>query len=135
MRNYIDYSNYISDYTGKLIPQNEFDKYASRASGIVRNAIFNRDITYFENEVINATCSVAELLYNQYLNKEKIRKIMDGTDKIITSEKVGDYSRNIGSISIDDLKKVSADDYIEMQIIQVLEDYLLSTGLLYCGGF
>lgn len=135
MRNYIDYSNYISDYTGKLIPQNEFDKYASRASGIVRNAIFNRDITYFEKEVINATCSVAELLYNQYLNKEKIRKIMDGTDKIITSEKVGDYSRNIGSISIDDLKKVSADDYIEMQIIQVLEDYLLSTGLLYCGGF
>ena len=135
MRNYIDYGNYISDYIGKLIPQNEFEKYASRASGIVRNAIFNRDITYFEKEVINATCSVAELLYNQYLNKEKIRKIMDGTDKIITSEKVGDYSRNIGSISIDDLKKVSADDYIEMQIIQVLEDYLLSTGLLYCGGF
>lgn len=135
MRNYIDYSNYISDYTGKLIPQNEFDKYASRASGIVRNAIFNRDITYFENEVINATCSVAELLYNQYLNKEKIRKIMDGTDKIITSEKVGDYSRNIGNISIEDLKKASADDYIEMQINQVLEDYLLSTGLLYCGGF
>ena len=130
MSNYIDYEYYGDTFNGTLIPEELFDKYATMASGRVRNNIFNRDITYFEDEVKTATCCVAEILYNQYLNKEKLKNISNGAEKVITSEKVGDYSRNI-----QDLLKIISDEEVDKQVMSVLEDYLLSTGLLYCGGF
>ena len=135
MKNYVNYSYYKINYEGNLIPQKEFDKYAKRASGIIRNAIYNRDTTYFEDSVNDATCSVAEILFNQYLNKEKLKNIVSGTEKVITSEKVGDYSRNIANVSVTDLQNMSSDDYVNDLISKTLEDYLLATGLLYCGGF
>ena len=72
---YINYDYYIETYKGSLIPQDDFDKYAIKASGKVRNRIFNRDISLFEIEVKNATCSVADILYNQSLNQERIKNI------------------------------------------------------------
>ena len=133
MNNYINYDYYIETYKGSLIPQDDFDKYAIKASGKVRNRIFNRDISLFEIEVKNATCSVADILYNQSLNQERIKNIANGTEKVISSEKVGDYSRNISNMSIDDLRKLSSNEYIDCLIEEEIEDYLLVTGLLYCG--
>lgn len=133
MSNYIDMNYYYLTFGGDLIPQNSFNEFATRASNKVRNRIFNRDISSFENEVKNATCSVANILYNQYLNKNKIQNVINGTDKIITSEKVGDYSRNINNISINDLQVISSDESVEKEINQTIEDYLLFTGLLYAG--
>lgn len=135
MSNYIDFDYYKETYKGNIVPQEIFDKFATKASGKVRNIIFNRDISIFENVVKNATCSVVDILYNQYLNQEKLKGIITGTDKIVTSEKVGDWSRNISNISIDELKQFASDEYTESLINNTLEDYLLSTGLLYCGGF
>lgn len=133
MNNYIDYDYYNQTFNGDLIPQEEFDKYAIKASSKVKNRIMNKDITLFESEVKNATCSVAEILYNQHLTQEKIKNITIGTEKVISSEKVGDYSRNISNVSIDDLKKLSSSDYVDNLIETELEDYLLVTGLLYSG--
>lgn len=135
MSSYIDFDYYKKTYKGNIVPQEIFDKFATKASGKVRNIIFNRDISIFENVVKNATCSVVDILYNQYLNQEKLKGIVDGTDKIVMSEKVGDWSRNISNISIDELKQFASDEYTESLINNTLEDYLLSTGLLYCGGF
>ena len=135
MNNYVDYNYYTETFKGTLIPNQEFDKYATMASGRIRNNIHSRDITYFEKEVKTATCCVAEIFYNQYLNKEKLKNISSGTEKIVTSEQVGDYSRNISNLSIQDLLKIISDEEVDKEIVAVLEDYLLSTGLLYCGGF
>lgn len=133
MNNYINYDYYKETFKGDLIPQEEFEKYAMKASSKVKNRIFNRDISLFESEVKNATCSVANILYNQYLKLKKLENIISGTEKIISSEKVGDYSRNISNVSIDDLKKISSNEYIDNLIEEELENYLLITGLLYCG--
>lgn len=133
MSSYINEDYYYSTYKGDLIPQIDFEKYAIKASNKVRNRILNRDISLFETEVKNATCSVADILYNQYLNLERLKNIANGTEKVISSEKVGDYSRNISNVSIDDLKKLSSNEYIDSLINEEIEDYLLSTGLLYCG--
>lgn len=133
MNSYIDYNYYTNTFNGDLIPQKEFEKYAIKASNKVRNRIFNRDIILFETEVKNATCSVADILYNQYLKQERLENILNGTEKVISSEKVGDYSRNISNISIEDLKKISSNEYTDSLIENELEDYLLVTGLLYCG--
>ena len=128
--NYVDYEYYVKTFVGdgKPIPRNEFEKYATRASNKVRNRILNKDISLFETEVKNVTCSIVDILYNQYLND-----ILNGSEVIISSEKVGDYSRNISNVSITDLEKICSDEYINEQIETELEDYLLSTGLLYCG--
>ena len=133
MNSYIDYNYYSNTFKGKLISKEEFDNLAIRASNKVRNRIFDRDITLFENEVKNATCSVAEILYSQNLNKEKLNNIINGKEKLFTSEKLGDVSRNIGNISINDLKEFISDDYVNNLVEKILYDCLFYTGLLYCG--
>ena len=133
MNNYIDYDYYTNTFKGDLIPQKEFEKYAIKASSKVRNRIFNRDISMFEPEVKNATCSVADMLYSQYLNQKRFKNIVNGTEKMISSEKVGDWSRNISNLSIEDLKKLSSNEYVDNLIEEELEDYLFMTGLLYSG--
>lgn len=131
MSNYIDYDYYSNTFKGTLIPQKEFEQYATKASNEVRLRILNKSIKGFEKEVQNATCSVADILYNQELKKQRIESILNGTEKIITSEKVGDYSRNISTVSLSDLKAdyESADKKIDDE----LNKTLLFTGLLYLG--
>lgn len=133
--NYVDYEYYIKTFVGdgKPIPQQEFEKYATKASNKVRNRIFNKDISLFENEIKNVTCSIADILYNQYLNKKRLNNMLNGSELIISSEKVGDYSRNISNVSISDLERICSDEYVKSLIELELEDYLLATGLLYCG--
>lgn len=133
MNNYIDYDYYKNTFKGTLIPQEEFDNFAIRASNKVRNRIFNRDISMFENEVKNVTCSVAEILFNQFKNRERLEKLLSGADKQISSEKVGDYSRNITNISLADLEKFSSNEYVNNKIANELENSLFYTGLLYTG--
>lgn len=132
MNSYIDYNDYTK-FGGNLIPQEKFDKFAKGASYEVRLRIQNRDISNFENEVKDATCSVADILYNQFTEKEKIKNIVSGNEKVITSEKVGDYSRNISAITLNDLLSLSSDEETSKEINKIIEQYLLFTGLLYGG--
>lgn len=131
MNNYIDDNYYYDTFEGELIPQKEIDKYVALASREVRFRIFNKPITGYEIQVKNTTCRVAEILYNQSLKKERIDSILNGTEKIVTSEKVGDYSRNISAVSLADLEA----DYenTDNKITEEVEKELLFTGLLYSG--
>ena len=129
--NYIDYQYYYVTFGGTLIPQEDFNKIATEASNKVRNAIMNKDITGFETEVKTATCLVAECLYNQTLKKNKINNVISGTDSIVTSEKVGDYSRTLSNVSASELETLIKDT--SKEIDGILKDYLLMTGLLYNG--
>ncbi len=133
MNSYIDYNYYSKTFKGMVIPQEKFDNVALRASSKVKNRIINGDINLFINDVKNATCSVAEILYNQDLNKEKLNNILKGKEQFVTSEKVGDYSRNISNPTISDLQNVTSDKYVNDLIEVELENYLFYTGLLYTG--
>lgn len=133
MSNYVNGGYYYNSFKGEIIPQEKLEKFTARASSIIKDHILNKDITFFENDVKNATCSVAEILYNQYLNKERLKNILNGTEKLVTSEKVGDYSRNVSNILASDLEKFCSDEYIKEQIQSELEIQLMWTGLLYNG--
>lgn len=133
MNNYIDEYYYYDTFYGEIIPQEKFELYAMKASNKVRNKIFNRDINGYESEVKNATCLIAEILYNQSLQKEYINNLALGIDKQVTSEKVGDYSRNISNLSISDLENLSSDENVDKRINEELENCLYFTGLLYAG--
>ena len=58
---------------------------------------------------------------------------MSGNEKVIISEKVGDYSRNISAITLNDLLSLSSDEEITKEINKIVEQYLFFTGLLYGG--
>ena len=131
MSNYIDSTYYYDTYNGELIPQEQIKKYVTKASNVIRNRILNRDIKNYEEIVKNTTCQVADLLFNQNEFEERIKLVASGTEKVITSEKVGDYSRNISATTITDLKNLSLD--IEKKIDEVIEENLFFTGLLYMG--
>lgn len=131
--NYIDYDYYSNTYDGDLIPQKEFEKFAKGASYEIKLRIQNKDISNFEEEVKYTACSVADILYNKFLNKEKIKNIINGSEKVITSEKVGDYSRNIQSISNSDLMSLASEEKVQNEISLEIEKKLYFTGLLYGG--
>ena len=131
MSNYVDSTYYYNTYNGELIPHEELEKYAMKASSIIRNRILNRDIKNYEEIVKDTTCQVADLLFNQNEFDERIKLVASGTEKVITSEKVGDYSRNISATTITDLKNLSLDT--KKKIDEVIEENLFFTGLLYMG--
>lgn len=132
MDSYIDYDYYSNTFGGTLIPEEKFDTYGNKASNEVRIRIMNRDISDYETAVQNVTCSVAEVLYNQQLLKERYQSAMLGNDALITSEKVGDYSRSMSSGSIGELKAQISSESTANLINEEVEA-LLFTGLLYKG--
>ena len=133
MNNYIDDNYYYDTFYGELIPLEEIEKYVALANNEVRLRLFNRpvDKTSFEEIVKTTTCRVAEILYTQSLKEQRIENILNGTNQIVTSEKVGDYSRNLSAVSLADLKA----DYgsTSQKIDEEVEKSLLFTGLLYSG--
>ena len=133
MNNYIDDNYYYNTFYGELIPLEEIEKYVALANNEVRLRLFNRSVdkTKFEEIVKTTTCRVAEILYNQSLKEQRIEDILNGTNQIVTSEKVGDYSRNLSAASLTDLKA----DYgsTSQKIDEEVEKSLLFTGLLYSG--
>lgn len=131
MSNYIDSDYYYFTFKGDTIPQEKFEMYATKASDEVRLRIMNRDISNCKTEVKNATCSVADILYNQAQIKQKMQDIILEAKKIITSEKVGDYSRNFSSVTLSELQKEL--DSTACKINDEIEKSLLFTGLLYSG--
>ena len=138
MTNYIDYESYSNTFGGSLIPEEEFEKMATKASNAVRLRIFNRDITGNESAVKNCTCEVAEIIYknNQLKSnyQEMIENISSGNSAgIVTSEKVGDYSVSKASLSMSELKDLCSDSELQAQINDEISSSLLFTGLLYQG--
>ena len=130
MENYIDYDFYKSTYKGNMSLE-EFEKIVRRASTEVRNCIMNKNIEGYEKEVGLATCSVADILYKIESVELKKAKLISATkdDRIISSEKVADLSKNYANTT--SLKEL--DEEISNQknkIREEIENYLLFTGLL-----
>lgn len=131
----VDYEYYTNTFKGDLVPQDKFDKLSQIAESEVMASILGKDYTGFETNVKNAICEIIEVFYNQELIKGKYMGTIIGNEKIITSEKVGDYSRNYSSNSSKDLQELLAKSEQEatIEIGNILRKNLLLTGLLYCG--
>ena len=132
----VDYDYYIDTYQGIEISEEEFEKLVIKASSHINNLIMNRDYTNwcgkdYTEQVKMATCSIIEILAEKQLAKQKIKGIIDGTNKNITSEKVGDYSRNFDAVSYKDLKEKTTN--ISNEIFEEASVYLGSTGLMNRG--
>lgn len=130
----VDYYYYENSFMGELIPEEKFDKLSKKAEGILKSRVF-QDFTNYEKEVKDTICSIAEILYNQELIIIKINEIGQGTSQIVSSEKVGDWSKNYSTTTVNDLKAVSSQEYVDSLINAEIETNLLWTGLLYRGVY
>lgn len=128
----VDYDYYIHTFDGDLVPEESFDKFSLKAEQTVMIRILGKDYSSHILEVKNAICEILEIYYNQKLNKDKMNELTNN-NSIITSEKVGDYSRSYGNVNLQELKSITSNEYIESEINDSLERNLLLTGLLYQG--
>lgn len=130
MIEYADYKYYLNSYKGDM-SEFDFKRLLIKASAIINNHIFNRDIKGYEEEVQIATCSVIDILYNIENINTKINQISNENNKIVASESVGDLSRTFANSTIIDLNNEIANQ--KNKIEEEIRTYLLSTGLLYRG--
>jgi hypothetical protein len=105
-----DYTFYVEEFMGNIIPSEYFDKYAQRANYLLQRLTLNRVIdSYYEQQFNLAICELAEMLYN---NPKSVNS---------TSESLGDYS------------VAYKDGSQEVQAYDIALSYLGNTGLL-AGG-
>lgn len=80
-----DYTFYVEDYQGSDIPGESFSKYIIKADYTLKTMTQNRIIEdQFETQYNLAACEIADYYYDCDLN----------SGKVMTSEKVGNYSVN-----------------------------------------
>ena len=128
--NYADFSFYIEEYRGSL-ERKDFERLVTRASLEIRNYILNKSIENYRNEVQMATCSVADILYKIEKIEERKAKLIssDSSDRILSSEKVADLSKNFANITnIKELEEEISNQ--KNKIKEEIEKHLLFTGLL-----
>lgn len=132
----VDYDYYTDTFKGNSVPHEEFERIELKASSQINKFIMNRDYTNFNNQdyseqVKMATCSVIDILYDIDKKKKALDAMVDGkSNKIITSEKVKDYSRNYATTSYKELQEQVSNENVNKLIKEEIEIYLWNTGLL-----
>ncbi|MCI9247490.1 MAG: hypothetical protein HFJ30_10445 [Clostridia bacterium] len=130
MKEYTNYEFYKDTYKGNM-PKDDFDILVIRASTEVRNAIMNRDISNYEDEVQLATCSVTDILLKIEQIESKKSKLVSSekADRILASEQVADLSRTYADATkLSDLDLEISNQ--QSKIREEIERQLLFTGLL-----
>lgn len=131
---YVDYIYYTEQFLGNLIPETDFDKKALDASSKVNyHTVGNIDSENLITPVKNATCAVAELLYEQEQLKNFIVQTAD--NKQIASETLGPRSITYLNNSSEISNLILSDSDLNKKIRQICHEYLDMTGLMYRGTY
>ena len=115
---YADFAYYTDTYKGAVLDAASFDLYSMKATLIIRQHTFNRiEDDNIPDDVKMCCCELAELIYSHDKTK---------TGNGIASEKVGDYSVSfVNTLDIVTLNKSKQ--------TEIINNWLLMTGLLYRG--
>lgn len=132
----VDYNYYTNTFKGNKVPQKEdFERIEVKASSQINMFIMGRDYTNWNNrdyteQVKLTTCSVVEVLYDIEQKKNALNSMSgDNQNKVITSEKVKDYSKSYATISYKELQERVSNASVNKLIQEEIENYLWSTGL------
>lgn len=127
---YADYDYYVDNYMGKSISEEDFTSLSVKASAYVDWVTMQRakNATGDASEAIkSAVCALCEIMQDG----EKLNVISSDTERPLSSETVGGWSRSFGS------KSVSANDLrlIENRKRETVMMYLAPYGLLQARGY
>lgn len=125
----INYGYYHNTYGG-TIPENSFNQKAIEASSKVNHYTYNRiNNDNIDDNVRNATCEVADLLYNQEQLKLKITA-NSSENNDIASESLGPRSITyVNKLSVQ-ASQLMSDEEKDKAIYKICYDYLITTGLM-----
>lgn len=117
---YATFAFYVSEYYGNIIPEEDFDRFASKASDYIDYLTMGKAKAYDDTTgaLAKACCAIAD----QYAVADSIAASVAG----IASESVGSHSRSFRSGAEIKAERDSA-------ILSAAQTYLLPTGLLYRG--
>lgn len=133
MGTYIEYSYYECVYGGSLIPETDFKGIATKASNKINYyTVGNIEKNNIPNEVKNASCEVAELLYKQELLKTSIS---NNNDNQIASETLGPRSITYLNNNAEISKQILNDNDLNKKIYHICHEYLDNTGLMDRGVY
>lgn len=118
---YVDYDYYANDFEGNLIPKNSFNKTVKEASRKI-NYFTSNKIVNVNSDVKDATCSIAELLYNQEQLKTKLFSSDNASQKV--SETVGPWSVSYANNSQYQDKQIKTDKELNNSIYKICKEYL-----------
>ena len=126
---YADYTFYTMDFYGDTIPEDKFDKYATRASDFIDYLTWNKAQGMSEEPAVQKCCCA---LAEQYMSIDALKTAANATvteDGIISSESVGSHSRSFRTGA----EAEQAVQEAEKALAAIARHYLLPTGLLYRG--
>lgn len=126
---YADFAFYSSIFYGDTIPEEKFDKYATRASDYIDYLTWGKAQAMAEDpDVQKCCCALAE----QYMSIDALKTAASAKvteDGIIASESVGSHSRSFRNGT----EAEQAVQEAEKALAAIARRYLLPTGLLYRG--
>ena len=128
----VDYQYYIDNekYGGSSIPESSFKRTVIEASNKVNYYTFNRiDNIILDDNIRNAVCEIAELIYSQNILKEKVLS----DEKNIASETVGPHSITYVNNKTSQEKRILSNQELEDECYRICSRYLVHTGLMYRG--
>lgn len=127
---YADFEYYVCTYLGSAVSEDAFPQLAMKASAYVDYITMNRARSAAGNAgdaVKNAVCALAEIIQDG----GKLNAVSTDTERPVSSETVGAWSRSYGS------RSVSATDVqlLEARKREAAAMYLAPYGLLKARGY
>lgn len=135
---YADYQYYAESYFGRMIAEDDFPRYAIRASRYIDYITQNKAQNHADLEAVKmCCCALAESEQRIETAQELAQKSLsaasaDGAE--VQSESVGGWSRSFRSGGSSAQDAAGAADSARSLRLSVAQEYLASTGLLYRGG-
>ena len=126
---YVDYDYYINDFNGNIIPNTSFNKFVKKASRKI-NYYTSNNIKEVTNDIRDATCEIAELLFNQNKLKEDV---LYATEVLKSSETVGPWTVHYENNTQYKSNKILSESELNNLIYRICKDYLLDKGLMFRG--
>lgn len=130
-----NYEFYTSKYFGNIIPDNSFDKFASKAEDDLHELTFDRlkSVTECNEKVQKAVCELAEVLYQIDIAMKATMVHEDGNGGVIKSKSSGGESISY-DVSNNLIYAVLKDEAAQKKLkYNTVAKYLRGTGLLYAG--
>lgn len=119
---YADYVFYALEYHGKLIPEENYEALATKASAFVDYYTMGKARNIPEHEAVKMACCACAEIYAG-IESTQAQMVSGGE---LASESVGSYSRTYRS-SADVTASMNA------RLAEAVQMYLAPTGLLYRG--
>lgn len=126
---YADFTFYSVTFYGDTIPEDKFDKYATRASDFIDYLTWNKAQAMADDPAVQKCCCA---LAEQYMSIDALKTAASAKvteDGIIASESVGSHSRSFRNGT----EAEQAVQEAEKALAAIARRYLLPTGLLYRG--